>query len=55
MCVFDYFSFAYRLGVLENSSVAAKQTPRGLGVVTRQNSMSAFAWIVLQKSKIERR
>jgi len=41
--VFDYFSFAYRLGVLENSSVAPKQTPRDLGVVTQQNLMSAFA------------
>jgi hypothetical protein len=39
------FSFAYRLGVLENSSVAAKQTPRGLGAVTQQNLMSAFACI----------
>jgi hypothetical protein len=48
--VFDYFSFAYRLGVLENSSVAPKQTPRDLGVVTQQNLMSAFARIVLKKS-----
>ena len=43
--MFDYFSFAYRLGVLENSSVAPKQTPRDLGVVTQQNLMSAFACI----------